>query len=226
MTKQKIKEAQEYILVVWDMIDPSGSNRKILEDRFKSMSDAEFITLAKSKAWRIYCIAGKLEPKIDDLVKCADKIKMPISERCTLPFQWRDEDGDAIVSDKKMMILRLNVRRLQQFVSGENMSTSDLDSRDASGQVIGKSKAAMLSDLEVASLVAKGYDKTITEMMTFRADHTLAKEEAYGNIVKTGSTEIPSSVHDPASKSATNMLSSMYLSMGVSTDLIEDLTDL
>lgn len=226
MTKEKIKAAKEYVLKVLCKMDSTGENVALMEERFKNMTDAEFITLAKSKIWRYYMVGGKKEPKLQDLLDTAKMEKIPIVERCTLPFVYKDEDGDPIVSDKKAMILRLNLRRLQQFVTGENMSTSDLGSRDSSGQVVGKSKAAMLSDLEVAGLVAKGYDKTIIEMMTFRSDHTLSKEEAYSNIVRTGRTEIPESIHNPESKTSLSMLASMYLAMGISTDLVEDLDDL
>ena len=211
------------IFDIIDRLDKSGKNHKIYNDLFNNMSDKEFISFCKTGTVRLFTSAYDDEPKLEDALKTCEYMGVPVMEPCTIPFLHSDsEDGD-LYADKECLVLPVTYRRLEQLISKENSSATSISHRNDNNQVVGDSKAAVLSDVEVAMLVARGADKLIQEMLTFRADHTGSKEEAYSNIRNTGETNLPDSINDPTNKTALQKLHWFYVGMGLSTDIIEDL---
>ena len=221
---EKIAKGQKMVLHAMDVLDPSGWNTNYYKKKFADMSDAEFVSFCKTGIVRMYVEYDVNDPKIENGLELCKEYGCDPMEYVTLPFLYKDPDtGEELISDKKCLVLDIKVKRLHQIVTKENSSSSSISERDAkTNQATGDSKSAMISDTEVAMMVARGYKKTITEMMTVRADHTGSKEEFYTNIRQTGKSNIPDSINKPENKTVIPMLHFHYIGAGLLTDLIED----
>lgn len=211
---------------IFNTLDKSGKNWELYLNKFKEMTDKEFIAFCKSPVLRLYIEAVDNEPKYDDILKLCDKYGCPLMEYITLPTLYKDpETGEELVSDKKAMVGPVLFKVLQQQASKEGVATSDIKNRDKFNQVSGADKAAMMSDQDVGALVAQGYHDTVKELLTFRADNDGGKEDAYSQIMSTGICNMPDSINDPKNKRALSMLDKYYRIAQIETNLINELED-
>jgi hypothetical protein len=79
------KKIEDLVLTVIDTLDPGGTNGKKYRDLFKSMDDKKFEKWARafSKEGRFLSIEVlplKNEPKLEDIKKAADYLKLPLDE--------------------------------------------------------------------------------------------------------------------------------------------------
>lgn len=231
---ERIKKDKVRIINIMNTMDPSGRNAEIYEAMFKQMTDKEFIRFIKTGVIRTFSEAYDKELKYEDLLKTAKLMNIPISEKMTYPSLYNKSDivgpnpgepgyiKDELVVDKDVMVVPISIRRLQQIIAKENSVSTEISSRDKTNQVIGDDKSAMMSDMEVAMLVSRGADAILTEMLTFRSDHDVSKSEAYSNLINTGETSIPESIHDIEGRNSIQMLYWYYVGMGFETDLLGD----
>lgn len=226
MDKNKIKKAKNKILNFFDEVDDSGENRKIYEEKFDNMTDKEFVEFVKNGPMKMYTKPFDIEPNLTDAKKALDFVGLPDAEKITLPFLYKDEELGDVLSQHKVAIIPIHLKRLQQMIYKENSSASDITQRDKTNQAMKDSKAAQLSNKEVAALAAKGFDKCLVELLSFRADHPESKQEAYDNIITENKTNIPDTIHDPDDKIALQYLHVLFLGMGISSNLVEELEDL
>lgn len=207
-----------------NVLDPTGSNTKFYKDKFSKMSDREFTNWVKNGHFTLQIKTGEVEPTKIQGIKACEYMGIKATEKVAFPHIY-NSNGTPMITDKEVLIIRVIVRRLQQTVDSENSSSSEIIMRDKTNQVYGDDKSAQLSTDEVAALLGTGYDKVIEELLTIRADHSIAKKEAYAELVKTGSCDIPASVHDPKSKISLGYIDNMFLAAGISTNLIEPLSE-
>lgn len=223
--RDRINKAKVIIFNSLDKLDKSGTNHKIYDAKFKAMSDKDFIRFCKEGIIRLYSNTWTVEPKFADAVALCSELGVPTMEDVTIPHLYKDDDIGELYADKKTLVLEFTFKRLEQMIGEENNIVTEIDSRDKMNQAIGESKAAMMSDQEVAMAASKGYDKMIVEMLTFRADSMESKEEAYNNLITTGRTTIPDTKDDPANKIALQAVHWLYMDMGIQTDLIEEIDE-
>lgn len=228
---ERIKKDKARIIDIMNKMDPSGRNAEIYQEMFKQMTDKEFVRFVKTGVIRTYSEAYDKEVKYEDLLKTAKYMGIPISEKLTYPSLYNKSDStdpdnlfpvDELICDKEVMVVPISIRRLQQIIAKENSLSTEISSRDKTNQVIGDDKSAMMSDMEVAMLVSRGADAILTEMLTFRSDHDVSKFEAYSNLINTGETSIPESIHDIEGRNSIQMLYWYYIGMGFETDLLGD----
>ncbi|MGL5316919.1 MAG: hypothetical protein ACRC92_26915 [Peptostreptococcaceae bacterium] len=220
--KVKIKNIKERIFKFLDIMDPTGNNRQIYEQRFDDMNDIQFVKFVKGKIIRMYVETWEYDLKMDNVKNACKFVGVRPTERLIVPNCFETDYGGAVVTEYEQLILRVPVKRLRQFSASESYSTSDSESRNKAGQVIGESKAAGISDLEVSALVAKGYHHTLLELLTVRADN-LKKDDMLNSLTTTGRASFPQDALLPENKVSLQLLDAMYLAAGISTDLIEDL---
>lgn len=216
------KKAMNLILDAMDTLK-SPSNRKLYEEKFKNMSDKDFISFCKNGGpVRFFIEAFDNEVNYNDVLKLCDKLGVPLMEYVTIPHIFA-EDGDELISEKKVMVGPVTFKVLQQMATKESASTSDVKQKDKFGQVKGEDKAASMSDQDVVSLVAQGYDQVPTELLTFRADNEQGFEDAMSEILTTGKCSMPISIKDPKNKKSQQMLDVYYRIAGLETNLVRDL---
>lgn len=222
--QEKINKGKKMVIHAMDVLDSTGWNSNYYKKKFNDMSDEEFVSFCKTGIVRMYVEYDVNDASLENGIKLCEEYGVSPMEYVTLPFLYiDDETGEELISDKKCLVIDIKVKRLHQIITKENSSSSTISERDAkTNQASGDSKSAMLSDTEVAMMVARGYKKTITEMMTVRADHTGSKEEFYTSIRQTGKASLPDSINRPENKTVVPMLHFYYLGAGLLTDLIED----
>lgn len=138
---------------------------------FKDMSDSKFDEymhqLRDGKAC-LYVYIPNMEkhPDMNEMVALANKFKVMLSSRITMTDSVT---GKEYLTPERYMVVRVPTRRQQQF--GEHkISIPKGDNKiDAmTGQVIGVSRAAGITNPEIQSLKTKGLDILAKELVSIR----------------------------------------------------------
>lgn len=188
----KRKAVQDYILKYLKMMEPTGKNVKLYENKFKEISDARF------DEWMKYIRDGKcvlsvyvpigVKINIDDLLKTAKELGIKLSTR--LKF-WDDTTGTYYTTAHEYVVLELPIRRMAQFID-HKLSVPEGDSHVdlLSGQVMKPDKAGGLNQTEVQALYARGLTNTILELIKYRGGDVTALAEYNRELEETGRTTI------------------------------------
>lgn len=218
----------EAISILDNETQPLGSkgeswNMTFYKNFFSNTSQYDLIKFFQNGEIRYYIDDNKNDISLEKALRLCDELGVPAMEDVTLPFLYKDQDtGEELYADKKCLCIDIKVKRLHQIATNESHSSSDITERDwKTNQAIGDSKSAMVSDVEVAMIKARGYHKVLEEMLTVRADHTKSKAEFYNNLRYTGESDIPDSIYDVENKTVVKLLHFMYIGAGLLTDLIE-----
>ena len=214
----------EYMYSILHIIEPNDYNVNLYKNKIKGMSNLTKIQFIETGFIRVFIDDMYKEPKLEDCLKACDMLNVPTMEKLTLPFLTEDDDenDDHVVTDKEMLFIEISVKRLYQIISKENSISSDITHRDKTNQVMGDSKSARISDVEVMAGLAQGVDLAVKEMMTVRADYTVAKDDFYNEIMDTGEVEdLPVSINHPENKQSLQTLYWMYYGMWIKTNLME-----
>lgn len=223
--KMSVAQAKKFIYGFYDVIDRTGTNTKMAKERYNDLSDKAFADIVGYGHFPVITKPYEIEPTIEDAVAAVEYVGEKSSSKITLPFMYIDEEtGEALISDKEVTVIAVPLNRLQQQITSENASAYSLDARDKTNQVIGDSKAASFAANEENALIAKGYDATIKELKTIRADHTESKDEAYAQASSSGIMNLPESINDPKNKQTLQYIHHLWLSgLGIAVDYVEDL---
>lgn len=217
--KKRKKLILDTLLILEGGNPETALNYKEYKEKLKNMSGKELDDLLNKHCLRLNVIPFDYEFKLENVKKAMASLGRPLEEKVTVPFMFQDPEVGDIISDKKVMILRLPVIKLIQKAATENAAASSTSKRDKTNQVISDSKGAGISDSEIQQLTAGGYTEVQRELLTMRADNDLAKKEAYANILATGGTTIPENVDE--GKVALLYAYACYIGMGIDTDLLK-----
>jgi len=223
ISKDKRKKIESKVLETFKLLDPSLSNYKRYKGIFDSMSDTQFSTwftqFAKDESENFYLevMTYKNEPSLQDIMKTAKFLKLPLKERVTLNHLG----GVKTYSDVPVGYLFL--KRQQQIVSKKNSIAGNIKKRNMrTGQVTDKSKAVHVSDLENSAIQVIGADLALKELFGPRADSTDAKNEMYVRISNEGyfrTTDLP---NNKKNKTTLNTVNVLFLGAGIKTNLVNN----
>jgi hypothetical protein len=117
----------------------------------------------------------------------------------------------------------IHEKRVQQMALEKNASSIDISRRDAkTNQVVAEDKNGRQSIDENYAMMSYGATNTIKEFMSFRADDTVMKEEAYAQIRNQGYVSMQDLPDHVTNKRSLNMLDHYLIAMGIKTDLVTD----
>lgn len=189
----KRQKIQARILSVVKIIDPSGKNVKIFQDKFNQMSDKDFDEYMQrirdhEEVLPIYCANMVDHIKVADAVKAAKAVNLEIFERIKM---FDVATNSYYYTPNKFMVVQLPVRRLAQFVD-HKLTVPEGDSKIdmLTGQVIKPDHGCALSEPETRTLYALGLNKTLRELSKFRGGDVVAFAEYKREIEETGKTTI------------------------------------
>ena len=174
-------------------------------------------TLKKTKYIYHYNKEEDVLKKIDTLVKRTGYIA---EEKIRYP-----EKNNA-VSNRNMIVLPIQIRRLQQISSTESNSSLDTTIRDKVNQATRESRTSKLTDTEVAIMASVGLDSTLSELLSPRSDNQMSKTKMNELIREKGTFKLEELPKTPKSRNSVLYLDALYKAMNIATDLVDDINDI
>ena len=217
------KRMEDLIYKFFDLFDPTGRNTEWYKNKFKDMSDAQFVgTLFKEKVpyLRATMVDYENPMEIDNYEKAAKFLNVPLFEEVIIPYASPDPNKP-IVSKYKCVVGYLNMKRMQQLNFKKlGLSTETSERNMLTGQVTGHDKNSRNSDNETSSMLAMGANETLKEFMSARADDMVMKKEMNQSIMRNGYVALNDLTDDVANKTALNTTSVFFMGAGIMNDLI------
>lgn len=191
------------------------------EKKFNSMDDQEIKDwfLKKNGQIRLYADDSKIQQSnVDKLCKSTGVV---LEEKLRLPYK------NNITTKHKIMVMPMQILKLQQMATKENASTIHTNQRDMNNQATRGSKTGLLSDDEVAAMAAYGtvVDPIIKELFSPRGDNRITKK-AMNEMIR---QDLDFSLADLPNGAEGRMtllhLDANYACMGLATDLIDHIDE-
>lgn len=214
------KNIKEKVLSYIESIlgDISPETVSVYKGKFMTMDDKQIIDFFKHNDIRLFVNDEEMnQKKIDLLVKRTGYIA---EENIRYP-----EKNNA-VSNRKMMVLPIQIRRLQQVSSTESNSSIDTTVRDKVNQATRESRTSKLTDTEVAIMASVGLDNTLSELLSPRSDNQMSKNKMNELIREKGTFKLEELPKTPKSRNSVLYLDALYKAMNIATDLVDDINDI
>lgn len=216
MAKNIKNEIINYIEKMLSDISPETVS--IYKGKFMNMSDRQIIDFFKNNDLRLFTSDEEMnQKKIDTLVKRTGYIA---EEKIRYP-----EKNNA-VSNRTMIVLPIQIRRLQQISSTESNSSLDTTIRDKVNQATRESRTSKLTDTEVAIMASVGLDSTLSELLSPRSDNQMSKTKMNELIREKGTFKLEELPKTPKSRNSVLYLDALYKAMNIATDLVDDINDI
>lgn len=216
MAKNIKNEIINYIEKMLSDISPETVS--IYKGKFMNMSDRQIIDFFKNNDLRLFTSDEEMnQKKIDTLVKRTGYIA---EEKIRYP-----EKNNAI-SNRAMIVLPIQIRRLQQISSTESNSSLDTTIRDKVNQATRESRTSKLTDTEVAIMASVGLDSTLSELLSPRSDNQMSKTKMNELIREKGTFKLEELPKTPKSRNSVLYLDALYKAMNIATDLVDDINDI
>ena len=231
--KEKRKYFMEYLSNIYDILDPSGTNTKLLHQKYDKMSDEQFSKSVEDffnddslKGFYLEVVEFERDLSLENIFKCAEYMKIPLFEHVALPH-INGSTEDAIVTPEPVPVGYIHAKRMQQTLLKKNSGSIHRDQVNAkTGQVTGSDKAASTSNVETYSMVASEAKHALRELMGPRADNRVAKDEMYRRINQDGYVSLADLPNDQRDKVAINSLDTYFTIQGLRTNLVYPLKNI
>lgn len=192
----KRREAEAYILQYVNLIAPGGSNLKIYQDLFRSMSDKQFEDLM-DKLESGEEILAIISPNLAD-EKVTLKNNLAVAARMGKTFFeriWIDPgDGGKpyLSNDEYFVTLQVLRRQAQLLVKKISIPEDNRSLNDLTGQpsATGKSRGSGLSYPETQIMAALNLDNSLIEMLKYRGGDVKGFLAMNRSISQTGSASL------------------------------------
>ena len=209
----------------YKVFDPSNRNYNKYHNIFSKMNDSAFFSyfqkLFNSDDYLICDFVDyENEISMENIEKALDVMGVPLYEYVAMPHLSVDKNKP-VLTPEKILVGFVHIKRTQQFLYKKNGLSISSDKRSAlTNQVTGKDKNGRESDIENAMLLASGCNRILRELNGFRADDTVAKNQAIESIYKKGYINIDELDNDVFNKTTLNTVDTYFLGMGLKTDLV------
>lgn len=225
ISKSKRKQIEDLIYSVMSTLDKSGKNTEKYKSFYSKMDDKTFSNYMdkffKNDKENFYLelFPFESEPKLNDIKKAADILKVPLDEYMYMPFE--NPNGPAPRTPTPCMTGWIHGKVLQQVSSKKNSSSVEATYRNPkTGQVQGKDKNGRITDVDNFALNSIGADYALKEFLGFRADDINSKEAANQSINMYGYVDIDKLPNNIEDKRALNTLNIYFLGAMIVTDLV------
>lgn len=166
------KAAEAFIIQYIDKFLPGSPNKAMYEEKFQSMSDAEFdqwiSAIGRGEELLVLVSPNLSKPtlNIDRNFKIAEELGHEFFQRVWLP----SKDGKTkYLTPRKHLVYKLPIRRQAQLLTKKISIPKHTRTVDnLTGQPTGDSKGARVSFAELQILSALGLDKTVREFVKLR----------------------------------------------------------
>ena len=225
--KEKRKYFMDYMSNVYDILDPSGANTKLLHNKYDHLSDEEFSKTVEDffndesvKGFYLEIVEFERDLSLENIFKCAEYMKVPLFEHVATPH-INGSTENAIVTPEPVPVGYIHAKRLQQTLLKKNTGSISNAKRDEkTGLVRGEDKNASNSNVETYSMVASGAMNALRELMGPRADNDQSRREMARAINQNGYVSLKDLSNRQVDKVALNNLDVYFTMQGFRTNLV------
>lgn len=196
--------------------DVSPETVDIYTERFSTMSDKQVQDYINKYSIRMIQTDEVDSPTLDKFIK---RMNIVTEERLVVPHQH-------ITTEKKVIIVPIQIRRLEQLSSKESHSVVNADVRNKVNQSTRESRSGQLSDAEVAQMAAMNLDRTLTELLSPRSDNIRSKKEMNEQIKQDLSFSLDKLPKNEEGKSTMKYINALYLGINIATDLVDNIDEI
>ena len=227
---EKRKEISDFLIKLYDHLDPTGRNTKKFLDQTTKLSDSQFIALFTSivnnpkKHLYLEIEAFVNEPNYETIEKAATDIVgdeyCHLYDYIAMPHLSDDPDKPYYTTHK-VFNGYINMRRVQQLVNNKNHIPVSNEKRDPrTAQVVQESKAARISDVEQFALICQGNKNILKEMFGPRGGDPVMRDEMEHEISLEGSTKLEDMTNSKFNKTSLNTANVLFIAAGLETDIL------
>jgi hypothetical protein len=178
-TTEKRKKTTAFLLKALDRMDTFSDtkNAKFYRDLFNGMTDSEFDQYMRdmrdgNECFYVYMPNMSKRPSLDTLIEIAKENRVEIFHRIKM---LDEHTGEYFVTSHKYPVLRLPIRRMQQFLDKKmSVPRGDTKVNSMTGQVAFEDQSAKLSNPEIQALQSKGLSNTLNELVAIRGGNVEA----------------------------------------------------
>lgn len=223
MAGKNRKAAQDYLLNFIEQLCPGGENRKIYEQAFSQMSDAEFDKLmqAYESGEARPCVYA---PNFSKTSKLSLERNIALGKRMGHEFFEKiwvypdDPQTPPYLTPVPYMVLELPVRRQAQILKKKMSVPVDNKSIDQlTGQPAGDSRAARISYPELQVMRGMGLDYSLLELIKYRGGDIKGFNAMNDAIARDGTVTMKSIEHLASGVESTKTLRVYLTAMHLKT---------
>lgn len=175
--------------------------------------------LNKGGKIRLFVDDSKIQQKhIDKICKSTGVV---LEEKLILPYKGNT------TTKHKLMVMPMQILKLQQMATKENASTISVAQRDMNNQATRGSKTGLLSDDEVAAMASYGdlVDPIVKELFSPRGDNRITKKRMNEMIRDNLDFSLADLPNGAEGRMTLLHLDANYACMGIATDLIDHIDE-
>lgn len=219
--KSARKRCEERVYKAMKIVDPTGQNTEYYKRKFAAMSDREFYDFFNQDfPLKFQTKVFEIDPKITQVMDLLNFLGVPVLEKVAMPFLYTNKNGEP-VSTQPVLVVYLPIKRLKQMVQKKTGYSVNISKRDyRTGLLIDTDKNGNSTDREFESLVVMGFDQTLRELASYRADAMGAKSLFYSEISNKGmvsQADVPVESEDSIAR---NLISAYLLGAHLKSNLI------
>jgi len=225
LSKDRRKAIEKKVLDTFALLEPTKDNYTKLKDFFKSMNDNKFEDWLKALKRgdaniRMEAIPHKNLPKLDNIKKAADYLKLPLEDYVYFRHQ---KTGEKVRSKYKVPMGYFHVQRLQQIVRKKTSTGTDLSARSQiTGQLVSDSAIGRVSDEELYALTTVDAEYIMKEFFGPRSDNVIKRQQMYQKISTDGFFNYDDLDSNINQQVTLNYLDTTILAAGLQSDLVSD----
>lgn len=194
---------------------------KKYEDMFNHMTDEDIkdYFLNRGGKIRVFVDDATIQQKnIDDICKSTGVV---LEEKLILPYKANT------TTKHKLMVMPMQILKLQQMATKENASTISVAQRDMNNQATRGSKTGLLSDDEVAAMASYGsvVDPIVKELFSPRGDNRITKKHMNEMLRENLDFSLADLPNGSEGRMTLLHLDANYACMGIATDLIDHIDE-
>ena len=214
-------KAENDLIALFDMFDPSKYNSDQYRILFDTMTEKEFAQYMNDIVNDNQYVSFEVKTSEKDLT--LDKI-FDICNKNGIKthkyVKYRDntsKDGSCMsITPYPSLILYVTIKRLQQMVSKKNSATGDIDViNPLTGTVPGESKGAGLNDTQSFGLVSTNQRSVLKELLGPRADDEHSKKQMLNMIREKGDVSLSDLNIEPRNKQSTETMRIFMRAAGI-----------
>ena len=191
------------------------------EDLFANMSEQDIKDYFVKKKGKIRLYADDETIKQANVDKLCKSTGVVLEEKLILPYK------NGVTTKHKIMVMPMQILKLQQMATKENASTISVSQRDMNNQATRGSKTGLLSDDEVSAMAAYGsvIDPIVKELFSPRGDNRITKSAMNEKLREDLDFSLADLPNGSQGRTTLLHLDANYACMGIATDLIDHIDE-